>query len=79
MTAELLAYSTGAHHGLFDCMDQKHRSGFFRRMTWDTKLYREASREFQLQCADLNEIDTLFAEAHQELAPHLSMDQFSKQ
>ena len=69
MTAELLAYSTGAHHGLFDCMDQKHRSGFFRRMTWDTKLYREASREFQLQCADLNEIDTLFAEAHQELAP----------
>ena len=41
MTAELLAFATGAHHGLFDCVDENHRLGFARRLQWDDGSYQE--------------------------------------
>ena len=28
ITCELLAFAVGAHHGLFDCIDENHASGF---------------------------------------------------
>ena len=69
MTAELLAFATGAHHGLFDCVDENHRLGFTRRLQWDDCSYREATAAFLAQCAGLDELDALFGQAEQELTP----------
>lgn len=68
MTAELLAYGTGAHHGLFDRVDKRRLSGFAERFAWDEPLYQEASRQFLLQCAGPAELDSLFRQAHEELS-----------
>ena len=69
MTAELLAYAVGAHHGLFDCLDEQHHWGFMRRLDWDDDLYRESCRIFFSQCAGAEELDHRFAQAHRELSP----------
>lgn len=69
MTVELLAYASGAHHGLYDCVDQQHRSGFYHRLNWDEKLYQEALKEFLEQCADEQKLRTRFEQVHQELSP----------
>lgn len=69
MTAELLAYAVGAHHGLFDCVDEQHQLGFVRRLEWDDELYQASCREFLSQCAGPAEIDALFAKAQLELEP----------
>ena len=69
MAAELLAFAAGAHHGLFDCVDEKHRLGFTRRLQWDDTLYQEAKEAFLAQCAGPEELDALFAQAEQELTP----------
>ena len=69
MTAELLAFATGAHHGLFDCVDENHRLGFARRLQWDDAAYREATEAFLAQCAGMEEIEALFDQAEQELTP----------
>ena len=69
MVAELLAFATGAHHGLFDCVDENHRLGFLRRLEWDDSSYREAVGIFLTQCAGMDEIEALFSQAEQELIP----------
>lgn len=69
MTAELLAYAVGAHHGLFDCLDETHRWGFLRRLEWDDTLYQESRQAFFAQCASQEELDRYFAAANQELRP----------
>lgn len=69
MTAELLAYATGAHHGLFDCVDERHNLGFSRRLHWDDALYQEAFEAFTEQCAGLDELEGLFRQACDELEP----------
>ena len=69
MTAELLAYATGAHHGLFDCVDERHNLGFSRRLQWDKALYQEALEAFTEQCAGSDELDDLFHQACNELEP----------
>ena len=69
MAAELLAFATGAHHGLFDCVDEHHRLGFSRRLEWDDDSYREVMETFLAQCAGMEEIEALFHQAEQELTP----------
>ena len=69
MTAELLAFAVGAHHGLFDCVDARHRLGLARRLQWDAALYQEATEAFLGQCAGMEEIELLFHQAEQELMP----------
>ena len=69
MTAELLAIATGAHHGLFDCVDKNHHLGFIRRLQWDDTSYQQATAAFLAQCAGLQELDALFDRAEQELTP----------
>lgn len=46
MVAELLAFTSGTQHGLFDCVDKKHRLGFSRRLHWDDNFYQEATAVF---------------------------------
>lgn len=69
MTAELLAFAAGAHHGLFDCVDEKHHLGFSRRLQWDDDSYQEATAAFLEQCAGMDELEALFDQAEQELIP----------
>ena len=69
MTAELLAFATGAHHGLFDCVDEHHCLGFARRLQWDDSAYQEAASAFLEQCAGMEELEALFDQAERELTP----------
>lgn len=67
LTSELLAFAAGAHHGLFDCVDEKKVSGFLHRMTKTGINYQESRSAFLSQCAGPEELDRLFAEANQEI------------
>ena len=67
LTAELLAYAAGAHHGLFDCVDGDHRSGFQHRLEKEDICYKEAVGNFLQYCAGEEELDALFAEAEAEI------------
>lgn len=69
LTAELLAYAIGAHHGQFDCVDESGASGFLRRMNETGIGYEECLENFLEQCADLEEIQKFFQKANQELVP----------
>lgn len=71
MSDEILVYAAGAHHGLYDCVDEQHRSGFSHRLAWDERLYSEAKDGFFSHCADEKEIQQLFAQAHEQLLPDI--------
>lgn len=69
--SEILAYAIGAHHGLFDCVDERRRSGFQHRLDEKNIDYEEAMQNFFQQCAGQDEIDCLYAKAVSELKPKL--------
>ena len=46
VTAELLAFAVGSHHGLFDCVDPQQHSGFFHRQTKEGIFYDESRQGF---------------------------------
>lgn len=66
-TADLLAYASGAHHGLFDCVDPNHRSGFQNRLEKEGISYEEAVKNFFSECMTEEALDELFAEAVKEV------------
>lgn len=66
-TADLLAYASGAHHGLFDCVDPNHRSGFQNRLEKEGISYEEAVKNFFSECMTEETLDELFAEAVKEV------------
>ena len=69
MTAELLAFAIGSHHGLFDCVDEKQNNGFLHRQTKDGIGYEESIENYLLKCANQDELDDLFRLAVEEVAP----------
>ena len=71
VTAELLAYADGAHHGLFDCIDEQHKSGFDYRKSKEDIGYEEALENYLSQCADTEKLDELFDGATAEITPLL--------
>ena len=71
VAAELLAYAVGAHHGLFDCVDERGKSGFRHRLDKPDVAFEEAMGNFLAQCAEKQELDRLFGEAVRELTPVL--------
>ena len=64
--AELLAFAVGAHHGLFDCVDQMRRIGLQYRAEKQDISYEEAVAAFR-QEIPTEEIETLFAAASEEI------------
>lgn len=68
LTSELLASAIGAHHGLFDCVDENGQSGFTHRLSKEGISYAEAREQFLKNVADGNELDRLFAKAEREIA-----------
>lgn len=65
LTAEVLSYAIGAHHGQFDVVGLDHHSGFRHRLEQDIP-YDEAVRTYLNQCVCESAIDKLFREAVQE-------------
>ncbi len=69
LTCELLVYAVGAHHGLFDCIDELGKSGFLHRLEKQKIGYEESYIQFLQQCADWPELEKRFEAAHAELLP----------
>lgn len=63
VTAELLAFAVGSHHGLFDCIDPQQHSGFFHRQTKEGIFYDESRQGFLAEVADEEELERLFHSA----------------
>ncbi len=68
LTAEIISYAIGAHHGLFDCVDLEGKNGFLHRLQKDKAelCYEEAQHNFLEQVADKKEIERLFRKATEE-------------
>lgn len=66
-TAELLAFAVGAHHGLFDCIDEHRSSGFQHRLTKEGIHYEESIHNFLKECVSVGELDILFGKAVAEI------------
>ncbi|MBQ8509387.1 MAG: CRISPR-associated helicase Cas3' [Clostridia bacterium] len=71
IVCEILAYAIGAHHGLFDCINEHHENGFLHRIQSIPEGDIDAIRNFLIQCVNQAEIDELFREAVEELTPLL--------
>ena len=69
VSSELLAYAVGAHHGLFDCIDENSKSGFEHRMTKQNIDYQESITNFLKYCADWPELERRFEKANRQLEP----------
>lgn len=67
LTAELIAFAIGSHHGFFDCIDVKHNSGFQHRLDKTGIHYDESIYNFLTQCAGIEELDPYFRQAVSEI------------
>lgn len=71
VTSELLALAVGAHHGLFDIVDDRQKSGFRHRLSKEGIGYEEAKENFFRFCVSQEELDRQFQAAQQALTPVL--------
>lgn len=71
IVCEILALSIGGHHGLFDCVDDRHKNGFQYRLTKGDICYEEAIKNFFEFSISPEECDLLFQNALKELTPVL--------
>ena len=67
LTAELIAFAAGAHHGLFDGVSPVGDNGFLYRAKKEGIGYDEAETQFLSRCASQQELDELFEKAAKEL------------
>ncbi len=65
--AEIIAYSIGAHHGLFDCVNEYRQIGLEYRSAKDNIDYDESINVFFTDCATEGEIVGLFLKAAEEI------------
>ena len=70
VAAEIIAYAMAAHHGQFDIVDEKHRSGFQHREAAEDISYDEALAAF-IDKQTEKEVSCYFAKAVTELEPRL--------
>lgn len=67
MTAELLAYAVGAHHGLFDCVDDNKHNQFVKRLTKQPEYEQKAIKNFLAECCSEEKLDEVFKIAESEI------------
>ena len=67
LTAEVIAYAAGSHHGQFDCMGKQGADGYSYRIEKEGIDYPKAKREYLAQCTDEAELNRLFSEAAKEM------------
>lgn len=70
LTSELIAYAIGAHHGQYDLLSPDGEGGFAHRLNADREglKYDGAVASFLSDCADISELDALFAAAKAEIS-----------
>lgn len=66
---EILAYAVGAHHGLFDCVDDNNNNGFTKRIQKDGTDYFNAAQEFLKICCSKQDIEDLLKQSEKEFLP----------
>ena len=67
ISCELIAYAIGAHHGLFDIVDEDMNSGFQYRRENHQEYYQEIKNNYFAHCADEEKISELFSLADREI------------
>lgn len=68
ITCELLAFAVGAHHGLFDCIDENHASGFLHRLQSHDSEYQEAIKNAEMLLITRDETNQLFQASCEEMS-----------
>lgn len=63
LAAQFVAFATGAHHGLFDCLSPDGDDGFKHRSEWDDEAYAYSKAAFFDECISENELNGLFEKA----------------
>lgn len=66
---EILAYAVGAHHGLFDCVDDNNNNGFTKRIQKEGIDYLNAAQEFLKICCSEQDIEDLLKQSEKEFLP----------
>ena len=66
---EIIAYAVGAHHGLFDCVDDNNNNGFTKRIQKDGIDYFNAAQEFLKICCSKQDIEDLLKQSEKEFLP----------
>ena len=66
---EILAYAVGAHHGLFDCVDDNNNNGFTKRIQKEGIDYLNAAQEFLKICCSKQDIEDLLKQSEKECFP----------
>lgn len=66
---EILAYAVGAHHGLFDCVDDNNNNGFTKRIQKEGIDYLNAAQEFLKICCSKQDIEDLLKQSEKECLP----------
>nr|WP_297708483.1 CRISPR-associated helicase Cas3' [uncultured Butyrivibrio sp.] len=72
LIAEITAYAVGAHHGLFDCINDERENGFVNRRTKQNIGYDEAQNHFFSECISKHKLDEMFVHAVEECKEFLS-------
>lgn len=60
LAAQFVAFATGAHHGLFDCLSPDGSDGFEHRMEWDDAAYNASKMAFLNECISEEKLNGLF-------------------
>lgn len=71
ISAELLAYAVGAHHGLFDAVDENSRNGFIHRLKKQPEYDKNTITNFFQKCCSEQKLDCYFEQASREIAKAL--------
>ncbi len=66
-TAELLAFAVGAHHGLFDCVDETGKSGMLYRKEKENTYFQNSVAGLLNQGITIESIMELFDQASEEV------------
>ena len=70
--SELIAYAAGAHHGLFDCLDENGSSGFDHRIECDSIHSDISIRNFFAECIPETELETHLQKSASELTTFMA-------
>ena len=77
LTSEVISYSIGAHHGMFDCTDLEGNNGFLHRLQKDKEeiCYAEAVHNYFEQVTSEDIVDKYFKKAVQEVRSFFESEQ----
>ena len=70
--SELIAYAAGAHHGLFDCIDENGGSGFDHRIECDSFHSDVSIRNFFAECIPETDLETHLQKSVGELTTFMA-------